>query len=41
MNVHVCSIEYFSKVNLFLSLTTIQMKGWKFEQLELKGHKPI
>jgi len=41
MNVHVCFLKYFPKDNLFLSLTTIQMKEWKFEQLELKGHKPI
>jgi hypothetical protein len=41
MNVHVCSLRYFPKDDLFFSLTTTQMEGWKFEQLELKGHKPI
>jgi hypothetical protein len=41
MNVHVCYLKYFLKDNLLLSLTTTQMKGWKFEQLELKGYKLI
>jgi hypothetical protein len=41
MNVYVCSLRYFPKDNIILFLTTIQMEGSKFEQLKLKGHKPI
>jgi hypothetical protein len=40
MNVHARFLKCFLEDNSFLSLIAIQMVGWKFEQLEVKGHKP-
>jgi hypothetical protein len=40
MNVHARSLKCFFKNDLSFFLTTIQMEGWKFEQLEVEGHKP-
>lgn len=40
MSVDACFLNCFPKDERFLFLTTAQMVGWKFEQLEVKFHKP-
>lgn len=40
MNIHACSMKWSPKNDSFLSMTTIQMEGWKPKQFKIKGHEP-
>jgi hypothetical protein len=40
MNDHAQFLRYSLKDDVLLSLITTLKVGWKFEQLEVKGHEP-
>jgi hypothetical protein len=40
MSVHACSLKCSPKDDSLLYLITIQMVGWKLEQLKVEGHEP-